>query len=571
MKGVALGGAIGLTLLCVSAVSAKGPPYPEPVADMAVYDTANALTPATEARAETIIDGIENRTGAEVVVYTQHAPDDTTTEEAEQDAIALIDQWGVGRRGFDDGLAILFDLYESDPCHGQVQLYAGPGYRATFLSNGERQAIFEQDMLPRLRECDRDGALLAALAKVEANATPEHARSLEMARQIDAVFGLMLAPVILLGTLMWGAWSWLRYGRDPVYLDDPSIHIPAAPPGLSPAAGALVFDGSANRRVLTTAMVDLASRGLIRFREESGGLFGLGRRKLGVEVDPAVSESTDPEEVRRRHLQERRPMSDAEDYARRQLSAIAKDGYIEPDDLPKFGTKVDDFNRKLETYVVSQGWFRERPRDAVKRWMTRGGLIMVLGGIALFGGLNLPSSGLTLIGIAGLVGGGLLLVLAAAMPARTMPGAMIRAMLAAYRRTLSKTMEQARSMGQVVDEAAIPLIQTADDAVVWGVALGLQDRVERVLQRTVEDIKDGRVTNAYMPAWYGSGASGGGTSGGGGGGFAPGLMSSSAIPNFGGMMAALSTIGNSPSSSGSSGGFGGGGSGGGGGGAGGGF
>ena len=61
--------------------------------------------------------------------------------------------------------------------------------------------------------------------------------------------------------------------------------------------------------------------------------------------------------------------------------------------------------------------------------------------------------------------------------------------------------------------------------------------------------------------------------GGGAGGWAPGLMSSSPIPNFGGMMAALGTIGNSPSSSGSGGGggFGGGGSGGGGGGAGGGF
>ena len=62
-----------------------------------------------------------------------------------------MDQWGVGRAGFDDGLVILFDLHEDDPCHGQVQLYAGPGYAAKFLSNSERQAIFEDDMLPLLR------------------------------------------------------------------------------------------------------------------------------------------------------------------------------------------------------------------------------------------------------------------------------------------------------------------------------------------------------------------------------------------------------------------------------------
>ena len=84
-----------------------------------------------------------------------------------------------------------------------------------------------------------------------------------------------------------------------------------------------------------------------------------------------------------------------------------------------------------------------------------------------------------------------LLVLSRSMPARTMPGAMIRAMLEAYRRTLEKTMAQARSMGEVVTLSAIPLIENPDDAVVWGVALGLQDEVERVLERSAEDLQSG--------------------------------------------------------------------------------
>ena len=107
----------------------------------------------------------------------------------------------------------------------------------------------------------------------------------------------------------------------------------------------------------------------------------------------------------------------------------------------------------------------------------------------------------------------------------------------------------------------------------WGVALGLQDEVEEVLQRSAEDRQAGRATSAHArcgtwPARPGSRRLGRI------GGLAPGLMSSSPIPNFGGMMAALGTIGNSPASSGSDGGggsFGGGGSGGGGGGAGGSF
>jgi hypothetical protein len=156
---------------------------------------------------------------------------------------------------------------------------------------------------------------------------------------------------------------------------------------------------------------------------------------------------------------------------------------------------------------------------------------------------------------------------------------MLRAMLAAYRRTLKKTMDQARSMDQVVAESGLRWLETPDQAVVWGTAFGLQDEIEAVLGRSLEDTQEGRVAagSVWLPAWYGSSA--GGAHGFAGGDFAGagagsgGLFSSSSIPDFGGMMSALGTIGNAPSSSGSGGGggFGGGGSGGGGGGSGGGF
>jgi len=146
-------------------------------------------------------------------------------------------------------------------------------------------------------------------------------------------------------------------------------------------------------------------------------------------------------------------------------------------------------------------------------------------------------------------------------------------MLHAYRRTLQKTMESARSMQQVVDEAQLGWLETPDQAVVWGTALGLQDEIEEVLKRSLQDVEAGRTTagQVYLPHWYTTSQGQGFASAGSGGG---GLFSSSAVPNIGGMMAALGTIGNSPSSSGSGGGGGGGfsgGSSGGGGGAGGGF
>jgi hypothetical protein len=148
-------------------------------------------------------------------------------------------------------------------------------------------------------------------------------------------------------------------------------------------------------------------------------------------------------------------------------------------------------------------------------------------------------------------------------------------MLAAYRRTLQKTMAQARSMQQVVDEAGLDWLDTPDQAVVWGTALGLQADIEEVLKRSLEDVQQGQTSSSgfapYFPAWY-QGSSGApltaATASGSGG----GLFSNSGVPDIGGMMSALGTIGNSPSSSGGSGGgFGGGSSGGGGGGSGGGF
>ena len=189
--------AAAVLLLLPALALAAGPPFPDPVNNQAVYDTAGALRPDTVTKVESTIDTIEARTGAEIVVYTQLVPDSITQAKAEADALALINQWGVGRKGIDDGLVILFDLKQSDPCHGQVQLYAGDGYQATYLSNEERQAIYENDMLPLLRGCDLDGALLAAMAKIDANATPEHAGTLGFFRILNALLFLVVAPLLL--------------------------------------------------------------------------------------------------------------------------------------------------------------------------------------------------------------------------------------------------------------------------------------------------------------------------------------------------------------------------------------
>jgi len=564
--------AAGLLLAgTASAAPPPGPPFPQPETDRAVYDYAGILSPGAITDAERVIDAIEARTGAEVVVYTQDSGGFPSTDETMVKARALMDQWGVGRKGFNDGLVIFFDM-QPNLQHGQVQLYAGPGFESTFLSNSERQAIYENDMLPHLRSADFDGALAVALQKVDAATTSEHAAALERGRQFNAVLGLIGAPIVFLGLFGWAFFHWRRFGKDPVYLDDPSILMPAPPPDLSAASGAVVMDGRTSRRALTTAMLDLASRGRIAFREEKGGLLGLGGKKVGIDVDPKAG---DAQVEAQRRLNARRPTGPAEEMAFRKLHTIgvSDNGFISPEDLPKFGSDVAAFDAALEKHVVDRGWFGEKPSKVVGRWTGRGVLAVIVGIIGVVGGLNIPMSGLTLIGAAAVAGGVAVVIIAQAMPAVSMSGAVIRAMLAAYRRTLQRTMAQARSMQQVVDEAGLDWLDTPDQAVVWGTALGLQSEIEGVLSRSLEDVRAGTTSGTvpYFPAWYqtsggtpflGSSSSGSGAS----------LFSDSGIPDVGGMMSALGTIGNSPSSSGGGGGgFGGGGSGGGGGGAGGGF
>ncbi len=545
-----------------------GPPWPAPQVDRAVYDYAGAFQPATVASVEATIDEIEARTGAEVVVYTQIAGYGVSQSEAKSDAASLMDQWGVGRKGFDDGLVILFDL---DPTriHGQVFLYGGAGYLSTYMSESDLQGLYDNEMLPLLKAADLDGAITVALARVNASTTPEHASALQTARQVDAAVGLIGGPLVLILMVGWGVRNWLRYGKDPVYLDDDSILMAGPPPKLTAATASALMEGKATRRALTTAMLDLASRGKITFREEKK-LLGLGGTKVGIDTDPPAGD-----EVAEAHraLNARRPLGDAEHYALEKLRSLASNGLLEASDVPKFGTHVGTFDTRLEASLASNGWMTEAPGKVTARWAGRGFLGLFGGIVILIAAFNLPSAGLTIVGVAAILGGIALLVLSRAMPAVTKGGAMIRAQLHAYRRTLQKTMEQARSMQQVVDQAGLTWLETPDQAVVWGTALGLQSEIEGVLARSLEDVQAGRSTNSamYFPIWYtnSAGQSFGAAAGGGATG---GLFSSSPIPDLGGMMSALGTIGNSPASSGSSsggGGFSGGGSGGGGGGGGG--
>jgi uncharacterized membrane protein YgcG len=530
-----------------------GPPFPAPVTGQRVYDTAGIFSGPTLASAAATIATIEQQTGAQVVVYTQVKPG-ATESSVKDDAAALGNEWKVGRAGFDDGLVLFFDM-DATRRHGKVAFVGGSGFRATYLDDTATQRILDDTMLPLLVDGQFDAGLLAGLASVQDGTTPAAADRLQFARTANAVVGLVVAPLLLILLAGFAFLRWYQVGRDPVYLDSPSIYLPAPPDGLTAATGALLFDGRSSRRALTTALLDLASRDEIAFFRKDRPL---APDTLGVEI--RVPAEGDP----RIALNRRSPLGPAETSA---LKALTRDAVhegggprvVEGANLLKFGESVAAFEKKLEQGAVEHGWFAARPAAVTARWLGFGLGELLLGVAAFIAGLVLPASGLAMLGGGLVLAGVATAIIARAMPARTRAGAVTRAMLAAYRRTLAATLASARSMDAVAAEPTMAWLGTPDRAVVWAAALGLTDDVQRVFDRTTEDVTAGRIGPAtfYQPAWYSIHGRGGDA--GGWHGVAPGLASASPMPDLGGMFAALSSVGNTPSSSGSGGGMGGGG------------
>ena len=533
-----------LAVAAVQPAVSAGPPYPAAVDGQRVYDNGGIFSTPAIAQAEATIRSIEATSGAQVAVYTQVKPQSDTLDLANADALALMNQWGVGRKGFDDGLVILFDMQDNRQ-HGEVSLYAGSGFMAAYLTNSDRQSIYDNDMKPLLVAGDFDGALAAALGKVAAAATPEHAAALNQARILNAAVGVSVL-VLAVTLIAFVLFNWYTHGRDPVYVDDDSVLMPAPPEGLTPAMATLLMDDRASNRTVSAAMVDLASRGLLQFRQESG----LFSKKTSIGSTGKAERIDTPEAGL--------------------LEAVstwtAPDGFVPTAKARELAPAIASLKSDLETQAVQKGWLAGKPTRIVLTWIALAVVEAMVAFPLLAWTISLDASG-------GLLGGGALLIAAVItaitawfMPCRTRLGAMLQAMLAAYKRTLQKTMAQSQSMDEVVARKPLPWVTTPDAAMAWGVALGLNSEIETLLGRTVgASMTSGRQAGWYPMWFYGTGSAVGFAGGGGGSG---GLFSASAIPDVGSMMSSLGSIGSS--AGGGGGGFGGGG-GGGGGGAGGGF
>jgi uncharacterized membrane protein YgcG len=539
-------------------VSSGEHPFPDPVENEAVYDPAGALDPDVGRALEAQIDAIEARSGAELAIYVQ--VDESATEDSNKAAAqVLMDQWGVGRAGFDDGLVWLIS-FQPGLEHGVVSYYAGAGFLRGYLSQGDLQSVLDDVILPAAAQRQLGGGLISAVQLIDAAITPGATDRLNLLRQVNAVVGIVGAPVALLLIIGLAFRAWRREGDDPEVLDSPSILMAGPPADMTPPLATVVRQGKATQHSLDTLLMELASTGRIGFQN----LDQIGKVKSDDEpnplLDPAIEVRDEAPTGGRLGAAERAGW----DLIRQEALGS---GILSRERLWKLNDVLGPVREGLEDDVVRLGWFTRRPSTLITRWSFIGFGEMALGGLFVLGGFLIPMSGLTLLGAATGVGGLATWGIGQVMSQRTPNGAYVDAMLKAYRRTLQKTLEQARSMQQVVADPTIKLLaDTPDKAVVWGFALGLHDQVAEVLRRNLEDVAADPSTAgaAYYPLWLGNSPStlyGGMASG--------SIFSGSGMPDIGGMFSAIGSIGSSPpSSSSGGGGFGGGSSSGGGGGSG---
>jgi uncharacterized membrane protein YgcG len=168
-------------------------------------------------------------------------------------AETLLNEWGVGRRGFDDGFVILVS-FQSDREHGVISTYAGGGFKIAYLGVDEQQSLINDVMAPPFRAGDVSGGLLAAMDVVDAAVTPEATATLDAYRVANAVIGIPGGILAFVLTAGYAFITWRREGDDPEVLDSESVLMAGPPAGMTPPLATVVREGRASKSALQTLL-----------------------------------------------------------------------------------------------------------------------------------------------------------------------------------------------------------------------------------------------------------------------------------------------------------------------------
>jgi uncharacterized protein len=130
-----------------------------------VTDNANALSNATRVSLESELAAYEKSTGHQVIVWIGQTTGDVPLETW---TTTTADHWKIGRRGKDDG-AVLF-LFMQDH---KARIEVGYGLESS-LTDADSYRIIQDDIVPRMRAGNVDGAVSSGVAAMLTTISPTY-------------------------------------------------------------------------------------------------------------------------------------------------------------------------------------------------------------------------------------------------------------------------------------------------------------------------------------------------------------------------------------------------------------
>ncbi len=127
-----------------------------------VSDYADLLSRQDIDRVTQAVTAIEASTGAEIAVIVQDTLDENIT--MEEQALAYLSGWKVGKKGQDNGLVLLLVVDKSHQ-HGQYRFETGLGLEGD-LPDGRLGQIGRENLIPYFRQGDYGGGILAAIVNI---------------------------------------------------------------------------------------------------------------------------------------------------------------------------------------------------------------------------------------------------------------------------------------------------------------------------------------------------------------------------------------------------------------------
>ena len=499
---IVLGSAVALALPVAALGRLTLPPSEE---GRYVYDLAGIWSQSAIDQAQMTAVAIHNRTAAELAIVSWPSDDsDVSTGTARTDAITIMDTWGVGRAGVNDGLVVLFDMDFRSSRHGQIYLYAGSGFLDNYLNEDEASAVVNDAMLPRAIDGDLDAALLDGLQRIDHAVQPGGNPD----RGAQALINALLAALVVgIGLLVFGlfARTWWERGRDArVVLIDDSVLLPDPPPGLTPALATVLRKDAIDKDGFTSALVDLGHRGLVTFQQALGD-----KKHVDLVVPP--SPLIDPNSLEAR----RRPVGAAESSLADSIATKSTGGVLSWSELKGGeGAKLwESFKKDAGRAAKAAGYFRDDPNRLTGRWLGVG--IALIAAVVAFGFIfafdtsensNLFRAGRDFLGLPMLITvvlGGVIAAFSGRLAARTADGARTLAMALAYRNTLKFEMADSHSVDEAVEKtkSRLPWITTPDLLTVWAVAFGLKDEIDDLIKETFAQAQATGVV-AWSPLWF---------------------------------------------------------------------